>query len=404
VLEPPAPVRRDDEISVADEVLAGIALADLGQFGAAMARFRGVILADPGCAAAWSNLGMLLKIEGAFDEAIAACDRAVACAPDVAQIRLNRAVALLRAGRLAEAWSDYEWRLRQPGQANRLPAERLLPTLSGMPAALLRGRTVLITHEEGFGDTLQFLRYAPLLAARGLRVLAWMPAPLARLLDGVDCLERVIVAGSALPHTDYHCPVFSLPRAFATTLGTIPPPLRYRPGASLLRQWAARLPRARGRVGLAWAGQARPWLAGFSVLDGRRSLPLAALAPLGRLDGVAFVSLQMGDPAAQEPPAGLVLHDPMEDVGDFADTATIIEQLDAVVSVDTSVAHLAASMGKPVLLLDRYDSCWRWFAGREDSPWYPSLRIFRQAAIGEWAPVIERVAAALVQTLSTLPE
>ena len=338
---------------------------------------------------------MLLKVEGRFDEAIAAADRAVALAPDMPQIRLNRAVTLLRAGRLGEAWCDYEARLGLPGHENP-SACPMLPALSSLPDEVPAGRTVLVAHEEGFGDSLQFLRYVPLLEARGFKVLVWAPAPLVRLLRDTLGRDVVIGPGEPVPRTDYQCPVFSLPRVFETTLATVPPPLRYAADPRLLRRWAAMLPAGR-RIGLVWAGQARPWLPGFAVLDARRSLSLAAFAPLARVPDVQFVSLQMGEPAAQAaaPPPGLALHDPMPDVTDFADTAAIVAQLDAVVSVDTSVVHLAASLGKPVLLVDRYDSCWRWLAGRDDSPWYPSLRIFRQEAIGEWGAVIERVARAV---------
>jgi hypothetical protein len=151
------------------------------------------------------------------------------------------------------------------------------------------------------------------------------------------------------------------------------------------------------RVGLAWAGQARPWLPGFSTVDRRRSMRLAQLAPLGAVEGVRFVNLQAGAAGAEarQPPAGMVLDDPMAAVADFADTAAIIANLDAVVSVDTAVVHLAGAMGKPVFLLDRYDNCWRWLSGRDDSPWYPTLRIFRQAKIGDWAPVMRQAAKML---------
>ena len=151
------------------------------------------------------------------------------------------------------------------------------------------------------------------------------------------------------------------------------------------------------RVGLVWSGQARSHLTGFDVLDGRRSTTLATFAPLGAVAGARFISLQAGPAAeqARDPPSGLTLHDPMSEVTDFADTAAIIANLDVVVSVDTSVVHLAGAMGKPVLLLDRYDNCWRWLSGRTDSPWYPGLRIFRQKKLGDWAPVIAHVAAAL---------
>jgi hypothetical protein len=299
---------------------------------------------------------------------------------------------------MTQAWADYECRHALPGHAAPLPMQRMLPALSDLPD--LAGRTVLAVHEEGFGDTLQFLRYLPLLAQRGARVLVVAPKELTRLLRTVPGIAAVVSDAAALPEYDYHCPFVSLPRAFATTPETIPAAIPYlHADSALTAAWAARLPDAKGalRVGLVWAGQARPWLYGFTTLDRRRSMTLAGFAPLARIQGVRFVSLQKGTPAreAATPPPGLDLHDPMGAAKDFADTAAIIANLDLVISVDTAVVHLAGALGKQVFLLDRYDACWRWLSGREDSPWYPTLRIFRQERVGAWGPVMRRVAGAL---------
>jgi tetratricopeptide (TPR) repeat protein len=379
--------------------LFGMALLELGDMAAAIAEFRRAAVLTPDEGGVWTNLGMALKVENRFEEAVAAHDRAVACAPDDPRLRLNRAVALLRAGRMAEAWPDYEFRLAARRGLN-LPMERLLPAVDGLDLA---GRTVLAWHEEGFGDTLQFGRYLPLLAARGARVLARLPAELLRLfagMPGVGLLEP----GAALPPFDWHVPVFSLPRAFATTLESIPADIPYlhvppMQAAAWGKRLAEALPRGALRVGLVWGGQARPWLPWFTTLDARRSMALATLAPLAAMPGVALVSLQMGKPAAElrQLPRGMALHDPMGDVTDFADTAAIIANLDVVVSVDTSVVHLAGALGNRVLLLDRYDSCWRWLSGREDSPWYPGLRILRQPVPGDWAPVVRRAVGVLAE-------
>ena len=357
----------------------------------------------PDLAAAWSNLGMIRKTLGAFRPAMDAHDRAVALAPQAPQIRLNRAIALLRAERLREGWVDYECRLAVGGvasaQARGLHPSRLLPSVSSL--ASLEGRTVLVTHEEGFGDTLHFLRYGPLLAARGARVLAWVPPELRRLMAGVAGLAGVVDGAGLAPPHDFHCPAFSLPRAFETDLSNIPPAEYLTPDARLVTVWADRLETMAGtdglRVGLVWAGQARPWVSSFSQLDRRRSLSLADLAPLAGIAGVRFISLQKGPAAAalRQPPAGLMVADAMPAARDFADTAAIIANLDLVVSVDTAVVHLAGSLGKPVLLLDRFDACWRWFAGREDSPWYPRLRIFRQDRMGDWTAPVLRLRDAL---------
>ncbi len=375
--------------------MLGAAEAERGHFAEAIAAFSRAVAINPEQAASWSNLGMMLKIERRFEEAVAAHDKAVALGPDVPQLRVNRAVALLHAGRMAEAWRDYEFRLRQPGHTT-LPLEMLLPTLaSGVAFA---GRRVLVTHEEGFGDTLHFIRYAPMLAALGARVLVLVPPALTPLLRGLAGVDGVLTEGAPTPSFDFHCPVFSLPRVFATTLETIPAPVSYLAAdPALVAHWSTRLPiasRGKLRVGIVWAGQSRPWLAGFTMLDRRRSTSLATLAPFANLANATLISLQVGPPAeeARSPPPGLVMHDPMSEVRDFADTAAIIAGLDLVVSVDTSVVHLAGALGKPVFLLDRYDNCWRWFSGREDSPWYPMLRIFRQDRPGDWSGPVARAA------------
>ena len=388
-------LRRRPRIAPAHKLL-GMSLLDLGALAPAIAALRRAVTLDPEDAAAWSNLGVALKVIGAFADAHAAHDRAVALAPRDAQLRLNRAVALLRAGRMAEAWGDYESRLH-PGPAPALPLATLLPALATLPADL-SGRTVLAWHEEGFGDTIQFARYLPLLAARGARVLALVPAELARLLATLDGVAAVLTAPAALPDHDWHCPFFSLPRAFGTTLDSIPAAIPYlHADPAEVAAWAPHVPQGGLRVGLVWAGQARPWLPGFTLLDARRSMRLATLAPLGLLPGVSLVSLQKGPAAAEAHnlPPGMILTDPMAAATDFAATAGIIANLDVVVSVDTAVAHLAGALGKPVLLLDRYDNCWRWLSGRTDSPWYPHLCIFRQPHMDDWTPAVAQVAAAL---------
>ena len=378
--------------SAASLHLAGQALAEAGDIPAATAQFRRAVALDPGPAAGWSNLGMMLKIAGKHAAAIAAHDHAVARAPDAPQLHVNRAVALLHAGRWTEAWGEYEWRLRLPGHTP-LPLETLLPSLA--TGIDLAGRTVLLTHEEGFGDTLQFARYAPLLTARGALVLLAVPRALARLLAP---LGPIVAPTGTPPAFDFHCPFFSLPRVFATTPETIPASVPYLAAdPARAAAWRPRL--ASGgpglRVGLVWAGQARPWLEGFATLDGRRSAGLAAFAPLAAIPGVRFVSLQAGPPAAEARPAGLDLLDPMGEVADFAETAAIVAGLDLVISVDTAVVHLAGALGKPVFLLDRYDNCWRWLSGRPDSPWYPNLRIFRQERLGDWSGPMDQVATSL---------
>ncbi|MGI4977999.1 MAG: tetratricopeptide repeat protein [Janthinobacterium lividum] len=379
--------------------LRGTVLVSLGRAEAALAQFRALAARSPGTARHWTNLGNTLRLLGHLDEAVPALRRAAELAPRDGQMRLNHAVALLHAGRLDAGWREYEARLSLPGHT-ALPHARLLPALAALPGgpAALRGRRVLCTHEEGFGDTLQFARFLPMLAAAGAHVVAQAPAPLVRLLRSLGPGIEVIEDGAAPPAWDWHCPMLSLPRVFGTTLDTIPsatPYLHAHPAAILAAE--ARLMRGLGagralRVGLAWAGQSRPWQPGFAAIDRRRSIGLAALAPLGALPGVALVGLQFGPEAAQAGTvAGLALHDGVADARDFADTAAVVACLDVIVSVDTAMVHLAGALGRPVLMLDRFDACWRWLHGREDSPWYPGLRIVRQERPGDWGGVVGRV-------------
>ena len=358
--------------------LLGALLAECGPMPEAVAAFRRAIALRPD-AAGWSNLGKALAAEGRFAEADAAHAQAVALAPADAQLALNHAVALLKSGRLAEGWEALEYRYRLPGRRAPLPGSRA----EALDAAA--GRTVLLCQEEGLGDTLQMIRYAPLLAARGARVLAWVPAALMRLMAAVPGVSGVVPTG-ALPRFDLWCPMLSLPRLFGTTLDRMPPAAPYlRADPAEAARWAARLPHGGLRVGVAWAGGLHPNDPTAALTDRVRSMAPGFLAPLAGLPGVRLVSLQLG----VAPPPGLGMADPMPGVRDFADTAGIVANLDAVVSVDTAVAHLAAGMGKPVLLLDRYDACWRWLHGRTDSPWYPTLRICRQASPGDWRSAVK---------------
>ena len=367
----------------------GNALAIQGKFAAAAAAYHAAIEARPDFAAAWANLGATLRDLGRLDEAEHALRTALELAPGSAEAIFNLGLVLLTAGRFATGWALHEARWRTGTMPQReFPQKQW----HGEPPA---GRTILLHAEQGLGDTLQFVRYAPLLAARGARVVLEVPAPLVRLLAQLPSIAEIIPEGAALPAFDLHCPMMSLPLAFATTLETIPSAPYLAADPARTARWRDQLPSGGRKVGLVWAGSPRVGEPRAHHADRRRSIPLAALTPLADVPGVRFISLQKGGAADPAAAAALGLIDMMDEVMDFADTAALVATLDLVIAVDTSVAHLAAAMGKPVWLLSRFDGCWRWLAARTDSPWYPSLRLFRQGEPGEWAPVIARVRAGL---------
>ena len=259
-------------------------------------------------------------------------------------------------------------------------------------------RVVLVHAEQGLGDTLQFCRYVPLVAA-GSKLVLEVQAPLRRLLSGLPGIAAIVARGDRLPPYDAHAALLSLPLLVGTRLPTIPCEIPYLAADPRdCARWRQRLGGLSGlRVGLVWAGGFRPDQPWAAAVDRRRSMALAQMAPLAAIAGVSFLSLQKGEPAGQalSPPAGMVLHDFTAELADFTDTAALIEALDLVISVDTAVAHLAGALGKPVWLLNRFDTCWRWLLDRDDSPWYPSLRQFRQPVAGDWASVMAAVSAAL---------
>ncbi len=341
---------------------------------------------------AYTNLGNALKGQGNIAAAIAACRQAIALNPDLPDAHHNLSLTLLLNGEFAEGWREYEWRWQTKQLRPRGFAQ---PLWSG---EAVDGRVLLLHAEQGYGDMIQFCRYVPLVAARG-RVVLEAPRALVRLFSGLAGVERIVVQGDPLPAFDLHCPLLSLPRAFATTLETIPGGVPYLgTDPAQVSAWRDRLAGlARLRVGLVWAGEPRATDRIRGAVDRRRSISLGHFARLAGVGGIAFVSLQKGEAAAQtrSPPPGLRLHDWTGELEDFADTAALIAALDLVISVDTAVVHLAGALGKPVWLLNRFDTDWRWLLDREDSPWYPTLRLFRQHRPGDWAGVLERVAAAL---------
>jgi Flp pilus assembly protein TadD len=366
----------------------GNALQDLGRLDEAVAAYKEAINLKPDFAEAHSNLGNALKNLGRLKEAIGAHNTAIGYQPDYAQGHFNLGIALLLNGAVSHGWAEYEWRWRRKEQ-QATPRRFAKPQWQGEE---VKGRTVLLHAEQGLGDTIQFCRYAPLIAARGARVLLQAPPSLLRLLSGLQGVERVIAVGDPLPAFDFHCPLMSVPHIFGTTLATIPAPLSYIPvDEAKRRHWQQRLSAAaHRRVGLVWAGNPQ------HGNDRNRSLPFAALAPLWNIPGIRWYSLQVGERRADldaAPPG--VIEDLSPFLDDFAETAAAISQLDLVLTVDTSVAHLAGAIGHPTWVMLPFIPDWRWLLERRDSPWYQSVRLFRQAQRGAWASVIHNVEAAL---------
>lgn len=373
----------------------GNALLSLRRFGDAAACFRRALEIKPDYANAHSNLGITLQDIGQLDDAIASFRRAVAIKPDFAAARYNLGCALLSSGSLTEGWQEFEYRWKTGVMGARPFAK---PQWLG--DAELHGKAILLHAEQGFGDTLQFLRYAPLVAKLGAKVYLEVPLPLKSLATSCAGVAAVFAVGDALPSFDFHCPLMSLPLAFHTELATIPSEVPYLAASTIKSaQWRERLgQKSTLRVGLTWAGNPRKHLAagdGVRMGDLQRSIHFDQLCSLLEVPGIEFFSLQLGDDAVRQLNGNPQVIDVTADLHDFEDTAALIDNLDLVICVDTSVAHLAGAIGKPVWLLNRYNTCWRWLMEREDSPWYPTVRIFRQPSFGDWNSVISNIKQAL---------
>jgi tetratricopeptide (TPR) repeat protein len=362
----------------------GAALADHGQLDKAIAFYHRSIEIKPDYADAYNNLANALKEKKQFDDAIAAYGKAIEIKPDYADAHLNRALCRLLLGDFENGWPEYEWRWRAKSQMT--PRFFMMPQWTG---GELHGQKILLYAEQGIGDTLQFMRYAPLVAARGGAVILECQPPLKRLLANLPGVETVIAASESSPNFEQHCPLLSLGFIFRTDLNSIPDLPILKVDSQLVETWRGKLRSDGLKVGLAWAGNPK------HIKDRQRSISLSQLSPLGRVKNVVFYSIQKGDAAKQIVPRGMQLIDFAQDINDFADTAALIANLDLIITVDTAVAHLAGTMGKPVWLLLPFVPDWRWFLDRQDSPWYPTMRLFRQSKFGDWGKVIQSVASAL---------
>ena len=410
----------------------GDALRELGQLGEAAAHFREATrlrpdLAEPhaglslvllqqgdlaGCQASCREalrlrggggsaqlnltLSIVALLEGRHEESIAFCEAALEQEPDSPEAHKNRAIVRLLQGRFSEGLPEYEWRWKCPELPER-PFKQ--PLWDGGP---LDGKTILLHAEQGLGDTIQFVRYARLVKQRGGRVIVVCQKTLLPLLAGCEGVERLVAQGDPLPPFDVHAPLLSLPRIFSTTLETVPADVPYlQAEPRLVEQWRRELDDLPGFcVGIAWQGSRSFYF------DRQRSLPLSQFAPLAAVPGVTLLSLQKGFGSEQVAALGgsfrmIDLAGRLDEAtGPFVDTAAVMKSLDLVVTSDTSIAHLAGALAVPVWVAIPFAPDWRWLLEREDSPWYPTMRLFRQTERGDWQSVFARIAAALAARVS----
>jgi len=342
------------------------------------------------------TLGNAYKYEGNIEKGLSYYRRSIAVDPEYIDGHFVYGMALLRAEHFEEGWKEYEWRWK----SNQMPPRKVkCPQWNGED---LSNKTILVYGEQGLGDIIQFSRYASVLANRYPRVKVIVEGrpQLKRLLETIPDVYAVINIGEKLPELDYAVPMMTLAGILTPNIEAIPVNdrefyLNYRD----VDAWAERfkqLPKGL-KVGVCWAGLSRRTNPAAAAVDAIRSTDLKALAPLAKVPGIVWVSLQHGTPGEEvkTPPAGMSIADWTEDMYDFYETCCAIENCDLVISVDTAVVHAAASLGKPTWLLSRWDGCWRWFGPREDSPWYPSLRQFTQPAPHDWDGMLQKVAIEL---------
>ena len=378
-----AVVMRPDDLGAL--VTFGAVLSAVGRFSEALGVAQDAVRRDPRHVSARANLALALQALGRIDEAEMHYRTALALVPESGRAQHDLAAILLLQGKLNdESWALYD------GRFALSPAARALRDVPRWAGENVRGQTVLLHAEQGFGDVIQFVRYAPMVKARGARIVLAVPGVLVRLLSGMAGVDEVVASDHHRPEHDAFCPLACLPGIFQTRLETIPWSAPYLSAdAADARRFAP--PPGHLHVGLVWNGNS-----GF-VADRLRSIPSDLFNALADVPGVMFHSLQKDGPSPRW------MQNRMGEAADFADTAAMIAGLDLVIAVDTAVAHLAGALGKPVWLLSRAMGCWRWLHNREDSPWYPTLRIFRQRSGTGWEPVLQEVRRALMaQTQSAV--
>jgi len=362
-----------------------------GSLDAALSSYDRAIELEPSDAFAHYNRALLLQDRSRWDEAVASYNRAVTLNPEFADAQFNRAMALLFMGDFANGWPAWEWRWKN-AQRLGLGEERHFRQPLWLGEESLAGKRLLIHSEQGLGDTLQFCRYATLCAAKGAIVILEVQSPLLELLDGLEGVPELLAKGDTPPPFDYHCPIMSLPLAFKTRLETIPAPANYlRVDRARVAQWHTLLgERTRPRIGLVWSGNPR------NYIDRQRSIRLADWVPYLPPEFHYFqlqTQVREEDEAALDSTESIFSFD--DDLLDFANTAALCDCMDLVISVDTSLVHLSGALGKRTWVPLAFTPDWRWMRERDDTPWYPSMRLYRQMTAGDWPSVFKRIAADL---------
>ncbi len=401
------------------KLAAAHALHSLGRYAEALLLYDEMIAKAPNLAAPWNNRGTTLLALRRFseatdcyqraleimpglhdsrvamasclqslrreNEALQACEEVLAAAPNHAEAHWNRGLLLLLRGDLTNGWREYEWRWRKrdftsPTRNFHQPAWR---------GEDINGKTILIHAEQGFGDTLQFCRYIPMVASLGARVIFECQPPLVSLMRGIPKIAQVVATGDVLPEFDLHLPLLSLAFIFGTTLDTIPAIATPKINPATAERWKQLIPdNGKRKIGLCWSGKSYP--------DPARSCPAEALQPLCELPGIDWYSLQV-TPAGK--PA-IALQDLTGLIHDFSDSAALVSRMDLIITIDTAVAHLAGVMQKPVWTMLPYAPDWRWMLERSDSPWYPSMKLFRATAADDWAGIIHNLVGVLRANLT----
>jgi tetratricopeptide (TPR) repeat protein len=375
----------------------GIALKDEGKLDEAVACFRRALELKPDFAEAHNNLGIALRELGMLDEGIACWRRALELKPDFAQARLNQSLISLLTGDFQRGWPEFEWRWKTKQCPRRDFSQA---PWDGQP---LEGSTILLHAEQGLGDTIQFIRYVPLVKQRGGAVIVECQRPLLSLLTSCVGIDRLVGRGEPLPAFDVQAPLLSLPGVFHTALGDVPAAVPYLfADPNLVQRWRQELGRLAGfKIGIAWQGNP------LHQSDRSRSIPLGSFEPLARCSGVRLLSLQKEAGVEQlREIAGrfsvIDLGSRMDEAsGAFMDTSAVMMSLDLVVTSDTAIAHLAGALGVPVWVALSFVPDWRWLLGRSDSPWYPTMRLFRQDSRGDWQGVFEKIKAELCAQLQS---